>query len=912
MAQESRLAIVIDSRTAEQRARDLDVVLTQLEKSGTSASVTLRDVGTSAQSAGDKSKDAAQSVGEMATALASVVSVGKLWSQIEKSTFAAGRYDQIGIIMEVVGRNAGYSRYELAGLQTELEATGISMTQSRQVITQMIQAQMDLSEATKLARLAQDAATIGNISSSDALQRLVYGVQTAQTEILRNIGVVVNFENAYSKLAGELGKTTSGLSEQEKMQARVNAVMEQGSAIAGAYEASMENANKQMGSMERHADNLAVKLGDAYQPAFALAIEGMTEGLKVAGDNSQVLSIALAGVTASAATATTGVLAATAGVTALRIALNAMRSHPAILALSLLAGGAAAAYVAFADMGRAARTSVGELDSLVQSMEDLNHEFLQLNRNRREQMLESLRDEFRGLQSEVETSIRGLREWAESAASWSAMPDEMRSVYENLRDNILKVADANIDAGSKAEILKATIESLEGSVPSDVYEHIMKIARAALAGADGAAELLARINELQEQLDAPVQSRPIRVSPSSSSSGSNKAKTDEGERYIKQLQEQIALLGKETEHQRLLAMIASGSLTFRTEKMREAAELLAQQLDDTQQQIEMEEVLRDMREQQTTTQLQFFRELEAFGQGERVRQLNADLARVEDRYRSLIEARRNSPLGLSDTELALIQESLQTELDMVRRAHDMKLEIQQDWRKGSLDALINYADEAANVYESMGRAIENTFQGMEGALSDFVTRGKLDFRGLADSIIQDMIRIAIQQSVTGPLAGAFGNWLGGLGAPSASSIGITGVRPGLSLSSGGYTGDGGKYEPAGVVHKGEGVLNQEEIRAIGGEAGFNALRRAIRAGGHAAGGMAGRPMPSPSVSASAGGVNVSITINREGRSEVDAPAGLEQLGKEIGELVEGKIREHELRSQRQGGLAWRARQGAFS
>src|SRR5690606_20693835 len=159
---------------------------------------------------------------------------------------------------------------------------------------QMIQAQMDLSEATQLARLAQDAATIGNMSSSDALQRLVYGVQTAQTEILRNIGVVVNFENAYSKLAGELGKTTSGLSEQEKMQARVNAVMEQGSAIAGAYEASMENANKQMGSMERHADNLAVKLGDAYQPAFALAIEGMTEGLKVAGDNSQVLSIALA------------------------------------------------------------------------------------------------------------------------------------------------------------------------------------------------------------------------------------------------------------------------------------------------------------------------------------------------------------------------------------------------------------------------------------------------------------------------------------------------------------------------------------------------------------------------------------------------------------------------------------------
>src|SRR5690606_8043658 len=124
-------------------------------------------------------------------------------------------------------------------------------------------------------------------------------------------------------------------------------------------------------------ENLSVKLGEAYQPAFAQVIEGMTEALKVAGDNSEVLSVALAGVTASAATATTGVLAATAGANALRIALNAMRGHPAILALSLIAGGATAAYIALADMGRAARSSAGELDSITRSMEELNHEFLQ-------------------------------------------------------------------------------------------------------------------------------------------------------------------------------------------------------------------------------------------------------------------------------------------------------------------------------------------------------------------------------------------------------------------------------------------------------------------------------------------------------------------------------------------------------
>jgi len=69
---------------------------------------------------------------------------------------------------------------------------------------------------------------------------------------------------------------------------------------------------------------------------------------------------------------------------------------------------------------------------------------------------------------------------------------------------------------------------------------------------------------------------------------------------------------------------------------------------------------------------------------------------------------------------------------------------------------------------------------------------------------------------------------------------------------------------AGLVHRGEGVLNQEEIRALGGEAGFNALRQSIRAG-HAMGGMAGRP------GAVAGGgqyqAGVPVIINFHGASE---------------------------------------------
>ena len=88
---------------------------------------------------------------------------------------------------------------------------------------------------------------------------------------------------------------------------------------------------------------------------------------------------------------------------------------------------------------------------------------------------------------------------------------------------------------------------------------------------------------------------------------------------------------------------------------------------------------------------------------------------------------------------------------------------------------------------------------------------------------------------------------------------------GGGFSGGGYTGPGGKYQVAGVVHRGEGVLNQAEIGALGGVSGFYALRRAIAAGearfGHIApprvsrapvfqfaeGGYAGQAMAGPSV-----------------------------------------------------------------
>jgi tape measure domain-containing protein len=98
--------------------------------------------------------------------------------------------------------------------------------------------------------------------------------------------------------------------------------------------------------------------------------------------------------------------------------------------------------------------------------------------------------------------------------------------------------------------------------------------------------------------------------------------------------------------------------------------------------------------------------------------------------------------------------------------------------------------------------------------------------------------------------GLFGGLLGGIGKL-------------FSFADGGYTGPGGKNEPAGIVHKGEYVLDAETTKRIG----VNNLRKLQ---GYASGGLVGAPrMPSLRGGSGSGGnkgvsVQVGVTVDDSG------------------------------------------------
>ncbi len=193
------------------------------------------------------------------------------------------------------------------------------------------------------------------------------------------------------------------------------------------------------------------------------------------------------------------------------------------------------------------------------------------------------------------------------------------------------------------------------------------------------------------------------------------------------------------------------------------------------------------------------RQLAGVGQGNQARELTSGINQIEDRYtsqkrdlenrRALLEAQTdtngNSKFNADakkqyDNDLSLIQEFQAKSIASYTEYYAKLREMDKSYSLGATEALNNYKNDSQNVYKATEKIVTDSFQGMEDALTTFVTSGKLSFKSLADSIAADIARLAIKQSITGPLAGFASNLIGGTGAAGAGSGGLGGLLGSLA------------------------------------------------------------------------------------------------------------------------------------
>ena len=243
-----------------------------------------RGIETNLKTLDARARTAGESFRGLGAKLVAAFAAFQLGSIVKEVALLAARYETLGVSMYVVGAKVGYSTQQMDAFQKSLQNTGIAMLEARQSLLRMASAQIDLTKADELARIAQGAAVIANIGSSEAFEKLILGIQSAQVETLRNIGINVSFEQSYKKLADQIGKNQNALEEHEKLQARTNVVLEKGKLTMEVYEAAMSTAGKQLGSLQRYMSNLKVVAGGVFSDILLVGVQTFTVGLQEAND----------------------------------------------------------------------------------------------------------------------------------------------------------------------------------------------------------------------------------------------------------------------------------------------------------------------------------------------------------------------------------------------------------------------------------------------------------------------------------------------------------------------------------------------------------------------------------------------------------------------------------------------------
>ncbi|WP_273839274.1 phage tail tape measure protein [Providencia rettgeri] len=181
-------------------------------------------------------------------------------------------------------------------------------------------------------------------------------------------------------------------------------------------------------------------------------------------------------------------------------------------------------------------------------------------------------------------------------------------------------------------------------------------------------------------------------------------------------------------------------------------------------------------------------------------------------------------------------------------------ELRGNWRDGIKKGFAEFEEDATNTYGKVAQASQFAFVGMTNSLTDWAMTGKANFgdfgRSFARMVTDMLIKAAALKAMTAAFGGtSFGNFLG--------------IKPGFAR--GGFTGSGDKYEPAGVVHKGEFVFTKEATSRLGITSLMSLMKSAEK--GYASGGYVGNNHPMANVPVQrmygmqgAGGVNVNLNL----------------------------------------------------
>ncbi|EHX8876810.1 phage tail tape measure protein, partial [Escherichia coli] len=162
-------------------------------------------------------------------------------------------------------------------------------------------------------------------------------------------------------------------------------------------------------------------------------------------------------------------------------------------------------------------------------------------------------------------------------------------------------------------------------------------------------------------------------------------------------------------------------------------------------------------------------------------------------------------------------------------------QLRGSWMAGLKSGWGEWAESATDSFSQVKSVATQTFDGIAQNMAAMLTGSEQNWRGFTRSVLSMLTEIFLKQAMVG-IVGSIGSAIGGAVGGGASASGGTAIQAAAAkfhFATGGFTGTGGKYEPAGIVHRGEFVFTKEATSRIG----VGNLYRLMR--GYATGGYVG-------------------------------------------------------------------------
>ncbi|EHS4432423.1 phage tail tape measure protein [Escherichia coli] len=216
------------------------------------------------------------------------------------------------------------------------------------------------------------------------------------------------------------------------------------------------------------------------------------------------------------------------------------------------------------------------------------------------------------------------------------------------------------------------------------------------------------------------------------------------------------------------------------------------------------------------------------------------------------------------------------------------------WMAGLRSGWSEWKESATDSFSQVKSAATQTFDGIAQNMAAMLTGSEQNWRGFTRSVLSMMTEILLKQAMVG-IVGSIGSAIGGAAGGGSSASGGTAIQAAAAkfhFATGGFTGTGGKYEPAGIVHRGEFVFTKEATSRIG----VGNLYRLMR--GYATGGYVGTPGSMADSRSQASGTfeqNNHVVINNDGTNGQIGPQALKAVydvaRKAAMDVVTGQMRD---------------------